>query len=305
MIIEKGSEFNAKILLFGEYSLMKGSMALCIPYDKFNGQLLFDKSSEGKSSKHPSVVYLWEYLDFLEINNFDQIINVPEFKSDLERGLYFNLNIPISYGLGSSGAIVAAIYDSYSLLESTNNLSELKLIFSNMESYYHGKSSGLDPLVSYLNKPVLLSENNKIKTVELSDEINKNDFGIFLLDTNTAGETQPLVSWFIEEYKSKSYSNKIQNQLVPLNNNCINNFLSGKFEALISNVKSLSEFTLEYFNPMIPTTIEEIWKQGLKTDNFYLKLCGSGGGGMMLGFTDNIENTQQILQDYEIHFLQR
>ncbi|MAE07905.1 MAG: mevalonate kinase [Bacteroidetes bacterium] len=304
MITEKGPVFNSKILLFGEYSLMKGSMALCIPYAKFTGQLLIDNSSEGRS-KHPSVVYLSEYLDFLEKNNFDQIINTQEFRLDIERGLYFNLNIPISYGLGSSGAIVAAIYNSYFLQESSNTLSELKTIFSRMESYYHGKSSGLDPLVSYLNKAVLLAENNKLKTIELSKESNKNDISIFLIDTKTIGETQPLVNWFLEKYKMESYSSAIQNQLVPINNNCINNLLSGNDDELFSNIKSLSEFTFDYFNQMIPKSVEKIWKSGLETGNYYLKLCGSGGGGMMLGFTNDIENTLHKLRNYEIHFLER
>ena len=56
---------------------------------------------------------------------------------------------------------------------------------------------------------------------------------------------------------------------------------------------------------MIPKSVEKIWKVGLETGNYYLKLCGSGGGGMMLGFTSNIENTQHMLQDYEVHFLKR
>lgn len=305
MITEKGPVFNSKILLFGEYSLMKGSMALCIPYDKFSGQLLFDNSSEGEKSKHSSVDYLLEYLNFLEKNNFEQIINTQEFKSDMEKGLYFNLTIPISYGLGSSGAIVAAIYNSYSRIKSTKNLSGLKSTFSKMESHYHGKSSGLDPLVSYLNKAVLLTENNKLKTIELSKKSKKNAISIFLIDTKTTGETQPLVSWFLERYKIKSYSDEILNRLVPLNNNSINNFLSGEDDALLSNIKSLSEFTFENFSPMIPASIEKIWKEGLETDNYYLKLCGSGGGGMMLGFSANIEKTLHKLQDYEIHFLQR
>ena len=174
-----------------------------------------------------------------------------------------------------------------------------------MESYYHGKSSGLDPLVSYLNKAVLLAENNKLKTIELSKESNKNDISIFLIDTKTIGETQPLVNWFLEKYKMESYSSAIQNQLVPINNNCINNLLSGNDDELFSNIKSLSEFTFDYFNQMIPKSVEKIWKSGLETGNYYLKLCGSGGGGMMLGFTNDIENTLHKLRNYEIHFLER
>ena len=111
MISEKGPAFNSKILLFGEYSLMKGSMALCIPYEKFSGQLLFDKLSANKISNHASLIYLIEYLDFLKTNDLSRAINIEEFESDIESGLYFECNIPISYGLGSSGAIVAAIFE--------------------------------------------------------------------------------------------------------------------------------------------------------------------------------------------------
>ena len=33
--------------------------------------------------------------------------------ADLEKGMYFDSSIPMGYGVGSSGAIVAAIYDRY------------------------------------------------------------------------------------------------------------------------------------------------------------------------------------------------
>lgn len=300
---EKGSAFNSKILLFGEYSLMKGSMALSIPYNKLTGQFLFDKSSRDKRSKHPSVIYLFEYLDFLKKNDFGHTINIQAFKSDLENGLYFECNIPISYGLGSSGAIVAAIFNAYSLLDDFEDLSGLKILFSKMESYYHGKSSGLDPLVSYLNKAVLVGEDNEIKTVELPEENKKGTGGIFLLDTKTVGETQPLVNWFLKEYENTDYKNKIQSQLIPLNNRSITNFLSGSYNSLLCDVKSISEFTFENFKPMIPSSIEEIWKNGLETDSYYLKLCGSGGGGMMLGFTIDINKLQTISSDFKISSL--
>ncbi len=303
MILEKGPAFNSKILLFGEYSLMKGSMALSIPYKNFSGQLKFDEESEGGRSKHISVSYLGEYLDFLEKNNFANIIDLQSFKSDLEHGLYFECNIPISYGLGSSGAIVAAIYNAYSLLRDNTNLAELKTIFSRMESYYHGKSSGLDPLVSYLNKAILITDDNKLKTIELSRDRNQNALDIFLIDTKSSGETQPLVNWFLEKYENKDYCKKIQKQLIPINNNCIVNYLASKDDELIKNLKLLSEFTFENLNPMIPASIKEIWKKGLETSNYYLKLCGSGGGGMMLGFSSNLVNARHELQDYEIHSL--
>ena len=188
MISEKGSAFNSKILLFGEYSLIKGSMALSIPNNKLSGQLLFDASLKNQRSNHYSLVYLLEYLNFLEKNDFTDLLNVSEFKTDIENGLYFECNIPISYGLGSSGAIVASIFDAYSLMGKVSDFSELKSIFSRMESFYHGKSSGLDPLVSYLDKAILMEEDGKITNAEIPKFEKQNMSGIFLIDTKTTGE---------------------------------------------------------------------------------------------------------------------
>ena len=46
---------------------------------------------------------------------------------------------------------------------------------------------------------------------------------------------------------------------------------------------------------MIPESIKHVWQKGLETDNFYLKLCGSGGGGFLLGFTADYEKAQAQL----------
>jgi len=295
---EKSKAFNSKILLFGEYSLMKGSMALSIPFDKYTGQLLFDQSAKNSKSNHYSVAYLVDYFNFLEKSGLGNQINLISFKKDIEHGLIFETNIPISYGLGSSGAIVASIYDYYSFSKS-DNLDELKNIFSKMESYYHGKSSGLDPLVSYLNSAILIDMDGELKTVNLPSENTNSNSGIFLIDTKTRGETQPLVNWFLKEYENIDFKSKIQNTLIPANNSCIKNYLSGDFNSLLKNVKSVSQFTLDYLKPMIPSSIEEIWKNGLITDDYYLKLCGSGGGGMMLGFTNNLAETLEELETAE------
>ena len=299
MKLEKGPAFNSKILLFGEYSLMKGSMALSIPFEKYNGQLLFDGNAKESKNNHYSVEYLIDYLNFLTKSGFDNQLKLSEFKHDIEHDLIFETNIPISYGLGSSGAIVASIYSAYTK-NPTEKLDELKSVFSKMESYYHGKSSGLDPLVSYLNKAIIINENGELNTLDLTKKLKNSNSGIFLLNTKTVGETQPLVNWFLQEYINTDYKNKIQSQLVPLNSRCITNFLSGNFNSLLSDVKSISEFTFENFKPMIPSSIEEIWRKGLETDSYYLKLCGSGGGGMMLGFTDDMGKARGKLNGFDL-----
>ena len=83
---------------------------------------------------------------------------------------YFDSSIPQGYGVGSSGALVASIYDQYAadkitILENLtrDKLLNLKAIFSLMESFFHGKSSGLDPLNSYLSLPILINSKTNIE----------------------------------------------------------------------------------------------------------------------------------------------
>ncbi len=303
MIIEKSRAFNSKVLLFGEYSLIHGSMALSIPYNRFKGQLLFDSTCIDQKSTHYSVVYLVEYFDFLKNNDLSKHIKIEEFYNDIHNGLYFDCNIPISYGLGSSGSIIASIFSAYSNVDRINDLDYLKSIFSNLESYYHGKSSGLDPLVSYLNKPLLISENNSVEIVDIQNEKILPSQGVFLIDTKTTGETQPLVSSYLNKYKNEDFRNKIQNTLIPLNKISIENLLNGLLFSDLESIKKISEFTLDHFSEMIPDSIINFWKKGLESDDYYLKLCGSGGGGMMLGFSNNLKKAMQDLNNEKLYIL--
>ena len=51
---------------------------------------------------------------------------------------------------------------------------------------------------------------------------------------------------------------------------------------------------------MIPQQFHQLWKNGIKTNDYYLKLCGSGGGGYILGFTEDIEKAKKTLSDYKL-----
>ena len=41
-------------------------------------------------------------------------------------------------------------------------------------------------------------------------------------------------------------------------------------------------------------------KSKMETNEYYLKLCGSGGGGYMLGFTEDIDEARTALKDYKL-----
>lgn len=80
------------------------------------------------------------------------IIDADSLESDLQNGWYLDSDVPIGYGLGSSGMVVAAVYDRYAR-SPIQDAMDLKALFARMEGYFHGSSSGIDPLQCYLGKP--------------------------------------------------------------------------------------------------------------------------------------------------------
>jgi mevalonate kinase len=56
---------------------------------------------------------------------------------------------------------------------------------------------------------------------------------------------------------------------------------------------------------MIPKPFHKLWQQGIETNDYYLKLCGSGGGGYILGFTKDYEKVKKILKNYRLELVYR
>src|SRR5690606_20345433 len=113
------SNFNSKILLFGEYSLMHNSMALSIPFQAFEGALTFEPKKLNAEQAIESNEHLRTYAKFLremvEQNKFNFAFDIEQLEKDIDDKIVFDSSIPQGYGVGSSGALVAALYDQYVL----------------------------------------------------------------------------------------------------------------------------------------------------------------------------------------------
>ena len=228
-------------------------------------------------------------------------------EADVNAGMYFDSSIPQGYGVGSSGALVAAIYDKYAHNKITvlENLTReklliLKTVFSEMESFFHGKSSGLDPLNSYLSIPILINSKDNIEATGIPSQKSDGKGAVFLLDSGMTGETAPMVQIFMENMKQEGFRRMIKNQFIKHTDACVDDFLKGDFKSLFLNTKKLSKVALNHFKPMIPQQFHALWKNGLDTNDYYLKLCGSGGGGYILGFTEDIDKARQSLKDHKL-----
>ena len=306
----KGPLFYAKILLFGEYGIIKDSKGLAIPFNSYRGALKSSDNLEGFSKQSNQNLHkLYSYL----LNNQTDLVafRLDDFKQDLEQGMYFDSSIPQGYGVGSSGALVASIYDKYAedkitVLENLTRekLLKLKAIFSFMESFFHGKSSGLDPLNSYLSLPILINSKENIEPAGIPSQ-KEGKGAVFLLDSEQIGETEPMVNIFMNKMKNEGFRKMISEEFATTTDACIEDFLSGNVKSLFSNVKNLSKVVLKNFKPMIPDAFHKVWENGIVTNDYYLKLCGSGGGGYILGFTEDFEKAKISLQDYKLELVYR
>jgi mevalonate kinase len=305
----KGPLFYSKILLFGEYGIIKDSKGLSIPYNFFKGALKWDNNpSEMARKSNQSLKGFADYLKNLEKQEDGLVaFDLEAMDSDIANGMYFDSSIPQGYGIGSSGALVAAIYDRYAkdkitVLENLTRekLLTLKQIFGKMESFFHGKSSGLDPLNSYLSLPILINSQDNIESTSIPSQNTNGKGAVFLLDSGITGETAPMVQIFMENMKQEGFRNMIKNQFIKHTDACVEDFLNGNVKSLFGNLKQLSHVVLDHFKPMIPAKFHDLWKQGIETNDYYLKLCGSGGGGYILGFTEDLDKAKSALKDYNL-----
>lgn len=305
----KGPLFYSKILLFGEYGIIKDSKGLSIPYNFYNGALKVDEDpSEEAQKSNKSLRRFAEYLEELQSNNPSLVnFDLASLNADIERGMYFDSSIPQGYGVGSSGALVAAIYDEYATEKITvlenltrEKLLKLKEIFGEMESFFHGKSSGLDPLNSYLSIPILINSKDNIEPAGIPSQTANGKGAVFLLDSGSIGETAPMVHIFMENMKMEPFRKMLKEQFVKHTDACVDDFLQGDVKSLFGNIKKLSHVVLDNFKPMIPAQFHKLWQKGIDTNEYYLKLCGSGGGGYILGFTEDIEKARKALKDFKL-----
>jgi mevalonate kinase len=315
-MIQRNDVFYGKILLFGEYGVIFNSRALTIPYTHFKGELSFMSKykytdTEWAEESNTSLqAYVKHLIELQQTEGTGCLLDLDQFQRDLDKGMYFESSIPQGYGLGSSGALVAAIYAKYAeeKIKSDRRLSNksvlrLKEIFSKMEAYFHGTSSGLDPLNCYIQYPLLIKDKSEIITVAIPrNKFDKNG-AIFLINSGKPGKTAPLVRKFLSDYEQADYKRMIDEEFIPTNNQCIDSLLAGQGTSFFSSLSHLSQLQFEYFQSMIPESVHPIWEHGNKTGDYQLKLCGSGGGGFMLGFAQDFEKAKNSLAAFGVDII--
>ncbi len=284
-------QYPAKIIVLGEYTVLSGSRALVIPFNEFSGHWSFDDKHNESSS------ILKSFCD----HKMEHLIHLDTLKKDLEKGLWFDSNIPQGYGVGSSGALIAAIFDVYG--KSSQKILELKETLGRMEDYFHGSSSGIDPLVSYLEKPIVIDKKNESE-VEVLKNIPSMK-GFFLVNTNRPRQAGKLIEIYREKMKDSEFKKGCMEILSRDVNFAIDCLLKNDRENLFHHLWHISKFQWDFFPEMIPTQMRGLWTRGIESGDYVLKLCGAGGGGFLLGYSQklNIQELQNIFGSHDLREL--
>lgn len=286
----------AKILLFGEYSVLVNSSALVIPYFKKYGQLSFPTDYERTiRTKVESNLSLKNFFGYCEkLQSTSEIISkldLERFRNDLKEGLYFKSSIPQQYGLGSSGSLTAAIFKRYALSK-PSNIYNIKKALAQLESHFHGKSSGFDSLVCYIERPLLINE-LEIKMLDSNIDQKLDDFGAFLVDTRQTNPTHNFVNEFLLKFNTdQAFRSRIEETYNTLVNQTIELFINSEKGPFFKTIKDLVLQQYFLFSHLYPEPFLQIAKESSETGLFYIKLCGSGGGGYLLGFTKNMKDSE-------------
>lgn len=291
---ESNNLIYSKIILFGEYSMILDSKALMFPFRKFFAQWQNGQDNVAKFSRK-SILNLVEYLE--KDAELRELIDTKSVRNDLNQGLYLLSNIPSGYGLGSSGALVAALWQRYAT-RTIGDFLELKRVFGRMESFFHGSSSGIDPLQCYIGKPFVI---NRDGVHILPDDYVNSGIEIGLIDTKTKSETGPLVRHFREMLGNAAYKSRFENEYLPCLSSCMDSINAGG-KSFFGNLNRLTELQNELFAPMITPDTRHLFATQYDF-HFGVKILGSGGGGFVLCFTDDKRMASNLLSKFDVIWL--
>jgi len=284
----KKIEYPSKIMLVGEYGVIVGGSALTIPFHKFSARIrsVNDVPAGKKEEVQQSVEYLKRLYDYIRVIPAGSFHAPPDldFFSDNLHSYWLDHNIPIGYGLGSSGAVSAAVYDMFFPGSDTLALQQQKDDLALIESYFHGRSSGVDALTCHAGSALRFHSSGSVERIRLNLKALPGDYRFFLLNSGKRVDTGPLVGYFLERMKDPGFGRSIEEEYLPLNQKLIETLLGEREADPAMLVRLLSDFQLQFFRKMIPESVVDLWIEGQVSNDYYLKLSGSGGG-LMLGIT--------------------
>jgi mevalonate kinase len=111
-----------------------------------------------------------------------------------------------------------------------------------------------------------------------------------------------LVEHFKAQRENPEFLNRFQTEYLPCVKTCIDTMISDDKELFFKSLKQLTQGQLQFLRPMITENTLPLFEADYDF-HFGVKISGSGGGGYVLGFTDNVEKATNLLMDFEVIWL--
>ncbi len=272
------STYLSKVLLAGEFTVLLNSDAIAVPFNFFSGGW-----RAGIREDYPFNLAKWiEHLKAIE--EVAENLDINRMHLDYQNDIRFVSNIPQGGGLGSSGGVTAAFYDRYVYDPRSldTQLDEVRSILAQMESYFHGESSGIDPLVSLTGKSYVIKDGEgSLHDIQIPKSIS-----LHIILTSSVRNTAPLIEFFMESMKKRKFPSRVNDEQIPAVAKFVSAWLAGRVSEVEEAFRTISEIEFDLYKPMITKEIKPIWKAGLESEDFSIKLCGAGGGGAYLACGD-------------------
>lgn len=289
----KKNAFPAKVLLFGEHTILRGSHGLALPLRTHHSAWRYGGTPVQQAGLLPLQAHLRD--------QFPTAFDHEQLARDLAAGRYLASTIPTGYGLGSSGAVCVAVFDGYATPTGRQLLSDMgaKAFFARMEGCFHGTSSGVDPLIIYADAAIRLLPGGSYQAMPLP--MPTGGWQFFLLDTRHPRSTGPLVAYFVARYDTDAeFRQRTDAGWSAPTDAAIAALLRGDMEAVWANFGAISAFQLNELPPMVLPEVHLSWADGLAGGTYLLKLCGAGGGGFYLGLTPDWPAAQAALAGHTL-----
>ncbi len=263
--------YPAKLMLFGEYTALLGGHVLATP-------LLQLKANWAYGQKFPHIQMAQLFHEVTKNYPF-LTFNHPKWENWVQNLGFLHSDIPVGYGLGSSGNLVAALFDGFFTMETEDkpDFATLKSILGYLESYFHGSSSGVDPLISYTGKTLLFTP-DRVEESPIDPQL----LDLFhTVDSGQRRNTEALVKDFKVRLESLPFRNHMET-LAGLNLHAIEALIAGEVTTLKTTFHEISHLQYNHLHHLITENLMSAWQKGLDTGEDMYKICGAGGGGYFI-----------------------
>ena len=297
----------AKLLLFGEHTVLHGGEALALPLHAFGARW-----SDGPTRDSDGPFRRWAAFAKTRPALRDAL-DLARWEAEAD-GLALASDIPPDYGLGSSGALTALTFRRYArdprwstLADASaeqpprdtrsDELLELRALLGELEGYFHGRSSGLDPLVCLLQTAIHVDAGGDARQVDARLPSLSPGGGWFLLDSGQPKAGGSAIARFGVSCQSPAFRQNFLDPASALVRRLIADTLArDSLEPTrprgLELLAQLSQLQRAHLGWLIPGAVAKTWSAWLADDRAYLKLCGAGGGGFFLGYTRDLGGLQ-------------